>query len=241
MGRVAGKRAFVTAAGQGIGRAAAEALAREGAHVIATDLNGALLDGIETTEHFALDVLDKEALTKAVKHAAPDILVNCAGIVHNGSIQQATDDDFDFAISLNVRSQFHAIQAVLPGMLERGGGAIVNIASVASTVMGVPNRFAYSTSKAAVIGLTKSVACDYVTRNITCNCIAPGTVDSPSLHERLHATGDYDKAMVDFVARQPMGRIAAAREIADLVVYLASAESSYMTGQCLIIDGGMSL
>ena len=241
MGRVAGKRAFVTAAGQGIGRAAAEALAREGAHVIATDLNGALLDGIETTEHFALDVLDKDALTKAVQHAAPDILANCAGIVHAGTIQQSTDEDFDFAMNLNVRSQFHAIQAVLPGMLERGGGAIVNIASVASTVMGVPNRFAYSTSKAAVIGLTKSVACDYVTRNITCNCIAPGTVDSPSLHERLHATGDYDKAMVDFVARQPMGRIAAAREIADLVVYLASAESSYMTGQCLIIDGGMSL
>jgi 2-keto-3-deoxy-L-fuconate dehydrogenase len=241
MGRVAGKRAFVTAAGQGIGRAAAEALAREGAHVIATDLNGALLDGIETTEHFALDVLDKDALTKAVKHAAPDILVNCAGVVHAGTIQQSTDEDFDFAMNLNVRSQFHAIQAVLPGMLERGGGAIVNIASVASTVMGVPNRFAYSTSKAAVIGLTKSVACDYVTRNITCNCIAPGTVDSPSLHERLHATGDYDKAMVDFVARQPMGRIAAAHEIADLVVYLASAESSYMTGQCLVIDGGMSL
>lgn len=241
MGRVAGKRAFVTAAGQGIGRATAEALAREGAHVIATDLNGALLKGIDTTEHFALDVLDKAALTQAVQKAAPDILVNCAGVVHAGSIQQATDEDFDFAMNLNVRSQFHAIQAVLPGMLERGGGAIVNIASVASTVMGVPNRFAYSTSKAAVIGLTKSVALDYVTRNITCNCIAPGTVDSPSLHERLKATGNYDQAMKDFVARQPMGRIGAAQEIADLVVYLASAESSYMTGQCLIIDGGMSL
>lgn len=241
MGRVAGKRAFVTAAGQGIGRAAAEALAREGAHVIATDLNGDLLKGIATTEHFALDVLDKAALTNAVRHSAPDILVNCAGIVHAGSIEQATDEDFDFAINLNVKSQFHAIQAALPGMLSRGGGAIVNIASVASTVMGVPNRFAYSTSKAAVIGLTKSVALDYVTRNITCNCIAPGTVDSPSLHQRLHATGNYEQAMKDFVARQPMGRIGAAQEIADLVVYLASPESSYMTGQCLIIDGGMSL
>lgn len=239
--RVKGKRAFVTAAGQGIGRAAAVALAREGAHVIATDLNGDLLAGIETAEHHALDVLDKAALAEAVQQAAPDILVNCAGVVHAGTILEATDADFDFAMSLNVRSQFHAIQAALPGMLERGGGTIVNIASVASTVMGVPNRFAYSTSKAAVIGLTKSVARDYVTQGITCNCIAPGTVDSPSLHDRLRATGNYDQAMKDFVARQPMGRIGAAHEIADLVVYLASAESRYMTGQCVTIDGGMSL
>lgn len=239
--RLQGKRALVTAAGQGIGRAAAEALTREGAHVIATDLNADLLDGINAAEHHALDVLDKAALTKAVQNAAPDVLVNCAGVVHAGSILEATDADFDFAMNLNVRSQFHAIQAVLPGMQARGGGTIVNIASVASTVMGVPNRFAYSTSKAAVIGLTKSVARDFVTQNITCNCIAPGTVDSPSLHERLRATGDYEQAMKDFVARQPMGRIGMAAEIADLVVYLASAESAYMTGQCLTIDGGMSL
>lgn len=241
MERVAGKRAFVTAAGQGIGRAAAEALAREGAHVIATDLNATLLEGIATTEHFALDVLDKTALTRAVRDAAPDILVNCAGVVHAGTIQDVTDEEYGFAMNLNVKSQIDAIQAVLPGMLERGGGSIVNIASVASSVMGVPNRFAYSTSKAAVVGLTKSVARDYVARNITCNCIAPGTVDTPSLHERLHATGNYEQAMKDFVARQPMGRLGTPAEIADLVVYLSSAESRYMTGQCLVIDGGMSL
>jgi len=162
-------------------------------------------------------------------------------VVHAGGIAEATDDDFDFAMNLNVRSQFHTIQAVLPGMLERGNGAIVNIASVASSLMGVPNRFVYSTSKAAVIGLTKSVARDYVDRGITCNCIAPGTVDSPSLHERLRATGDYDAAMAAFVARQPMGRIGRAEEIADLVVTLASPVSAYMTGQCVTIDGGMSL
>ncbi|MDQ2088883.1 SDR family oxidoreductase [Marimonas arenosa] len=239
--RLQGKRAFVTAAGQGIGRAAAEALAREGAHVVATDLNRDLLSDIATADHFALDVLDKAALMQAVAEAAPDILVNCAGVVHAGTVEQASDDEFDFAMNLNVRAQVHAIQAALPGMLDRGRGSIVNIASVASSLMGVPNRFIYSTSKAAVIGLTKSVARDYVTRDITCNCIAPGTVDSPSLHDRLRATGDYDKAMVEFVARQPMGRLGTAQEIADLVVYLASDESRYMTGQCVTIDGGMTL
>ncbi|MHA6262559.1 SDR family oxidoreductase [Arenibacterium sp. CAU 1754] len=239
--RVKGKRAFVTAAGQGIGRASAEALTREGAHVIATDLNGDLLAGIDTAESFALDVLDKDALTKAVHDAAPDILVNCAGFVHAGTIQDASDEDFDFAMNLNVRSQFHAIQAALPGMLDRGAGAIVNIASVASSLIGVPNRFVYGTSKAAVIGLTKSVARDFVTTGVRCNCIAPGTVDSPSLHDRLHATGDYEQAMKDFVARQPMGRLGTAQEMADLVVYLASDESRYMTGQCVTIDGGMTL
>ncbi|MDA7426167.1 SDR family oxidoreductase [Thalassococcus lentus] len=238
---LSGKRAFVTAAGQGIGRSSAEALEQAGAHVIATDLRADLLDGIKVSEAFALDVLDKKALQDAIQQAGPDILVNCAGVVHAGTIEQASDEEFDFAINLNVRAQFNAIQAALPGMRARGGGAIVNIASVASTVMGVPNRFLYSTSKAAVIGLTKSVARDYVTEGITCNCIAPGTVDSPSLHERLQATGDYEQAMRDFVARQPMGRIGRADEIADLVVYLASAKSQYMTGQCVVIDGGMSL
>lgn len=239
--RLQGKKAFVTAAGQGIGRATAEALVREGAEVTATDLNGDLLDGLDGVRAFALDVLDKAALTEAVQAAAPDILVNCAGVVHNGTILEASDDDFDFAMNLNVRSQFHAIQAVLPGMKQRGGGAIVSIASVASTIMGVPNRCIYGTSKAAVIGLTKSVARDFIDDDIRCNCIAPGTVDSPSLHERLRATGDYEAAMRAFVARQPMGRIGTAEEIADLVIYLASPESRYMTGQCITIDGGMTL
>lgn len=239
--RLQGKRAFVTAAGQGIGRASAEALAREGAHVIATDLKGDLLAGLDVAESFALNALDKAALMEAVKAAQPDILVNCTGVVHAGTIMEATDDEFDFAMNLNVRAHFHSIQAALPGMLERGHGAIVNIASVCSNLRGLPNRFIYGTSKAATIGLTKQVAADYITRGIRCNCIAPGTVDSPSLHDRLRATGDYDAAMKAFVARQPMGRLGEAQEIADLVVYLSSEESRYMTGQCVAIDGGMTL
>ena len=199
--RLAGKRAFVTAAGQGIGRASAETLAREGAHVIATDLRAELLDGLEVAETFALDVTDKAALVAAVQAAQPDVLVNCSGVVHAGTILEATDDEFDFAMNLNVRAHFHSIQAAVPGMLERGGGAIVNIASVCSSLRGLPNRFIYGTSKAATIGLTKQVAADYITRGIRCNCIAPGTVDSPSLHDRLRATGDYDAAMKAFVAR----------------------------------------
>lgn len=237
--RLAGKRAFVTAAGQGIGRASALALAAEGAEVTATDLNPDLLDGLPG-ESFALDVTDRAALTAAVEGAKPDILVNCAGVVHAGTIMEATDDEFDFAMNLNVRSQFHAIRAALPHMRSKGAGAIVNIASVAGSVMGVPGRFIYGTSKAAVVGLTKSVARDVITENIRCNCIAPGTVDSPSLHERLRATGDYEAAMQAFIARQPMGRIGTAEEIAALVTYLASDESRYMTGQCVTIDGGMS-
>lgn len=235
--RLNGKRAFVTAAGQGIGRAIAERYAQEGAEVTATDLDADLLSGLDCAT-FALDVLDKAALQRAVTEAAPDILVNCAGFVHAGTVEQATDEDFDFAMNLNVRSQVHAIQAAVPGMLTRGGGAIVNIASAASSVKGFPNRFIYGTSKAAVIGLTKAVAADYMTRGIRSNCIAPGTVDSPSLHHRLRATGDYDAAMRAFVARQPMGRLGTPREIADLAVYLGSDESAYMTGQCLAIDGG---
>ncbi len=239
--RLQGKRAFVTAAGQGIGRASAIALAREGAEVIATDLRGDLLDGLEVAQSFGLDATDRAALQAAVREAQPDILVNCSGVVHSGTILEATDDQFDFAMNLNVRAHFHAIQAALPGMLDRGAGAIVNIASVCSTLRGLPNRFIYGTSKAATIGLTKQVAADFITRGIRCNCIAPGTVDSPSLHQRLHATGDYDAAMKQFIARQPMGRLGEAEEIADLVVYLSSDESRYMTGQCVNIDGGMTL
>ena len=241
MMRLAGKRAFVTAAGQGIGRACVKALTANGAQVIATDLNPDLLTGLSAEKAFGLDVLDKDALQAAVKEAAPDILVNCAGYVHGGSVLDVSDDDFAFAMHLNVRAQMHAIQAALPGMIDKGRGSIVNIASVASSIMGLPNRCIYGTSKAAVVGLTKSVAADFVTKGITCNAIAPGTVDSPSLHDRLKATGDYDAAMAAFVARQPMGRIGTAPEIADLVVYLASDETQYMTGQCISIDCVMTI
>lgn len=239
--RCAGKTAFVTAAGQGIGRACAETLAREGASVVATDINGNLLAGLDVAQCIALDVTDKDALVDAVETTQPDILVNCSGVVHSGTVLEATDDEFDEAMTLNVRAHIHAIQAALPGMLERGSGSIIGITSVCSSLQGLPNRFIYGTSKAAIIGLTKQVAADFVTRGIRCNCIAPGTVDSPSLHQRLHDTGDYDAAMQAFVARQPMGRIGEAQEIADLALYLASDESRYMTGQCVSIDGGMTI
>ncbi|ASP21018.1 3-ketoacyl-ACP reductase [Antarctobacter heliothermus] len=235
--RLAGKRAFITAAGQGIGRAIAEAYAREGADVTATDLNADLLQGLLGTS-FALDVTDKPALTRAVEAAAPDILVNCAGFVHAGALLDATDDDFDFAMTLNVRSQFHTMQAALPGMINRGGGSIVNIASIAGSIVAAPNRCIYGASKAAVIGLTKSVALDYVTKGIRVNCICPGTVDSPSLHDRLRAMGDYEAALQAFNARQPMGRIGTPQEIAHLAVYLGSDEAAFTTGQAHVIDGG---
>ena len=235
--RLAGKRAFITAAGQGIGRAIAEAYAREGADVTATDLNPDLLQGLLGTS-FALAVTDKAAPTRAIEAAAPDILVNCAGFVHAGALLDATDDDFDFAMTLNVRSQFHTMQAALPGMLERGGGSIVNIASIAGSIVAAPNRCIYGASKAAVIGLTKSVALDYVTKGIRVNCICPGTVDSPSLHDRLRAMGDYEAALQAFNARQPMGRIGTPQEIAHLAVYLGSDEAAFTTGQAHVIDGG---
>ncbi|SEM02163.1 2-keto-3-deoxy-L-fuconate dehydrogenase [Roseovarius azorensis] len=235
--RLQGKRAFVTAAGQGIGRAIAEAYVREGAAVTATDLDGTLLKGLEA-ETFALDVTNKAALQAAIHAASPDILVNCAGFVHAGTLLEASDEDFDFAMTLNVRSQFHAMQAAVPGMVRRGGGAIVNIASVASSIIAAPGRCVYGTSKAAIIGLTKSVAVDYVTHGVRVNCICPGTVESPSLQNRLHATGDYEAARAAFVARQPMGRIGQPEEIAHLAVYLGSDESSFTTGQAHVIDGG---
>jgi 2-keto-3-deoxy-L-fuconate dehydrogenase len=238
--RLQGKRAFITAAGQGIGRAIATAFAHEGAEVTATDLNPDLLTGLSGTT-LGLDVTDKAALTEAIQTAAPDVLINCAGFVHAGTLLDATDEEFDFAITLNLRSQFHAMQAVVPGMIERGGGSIVNIASVASSIVAAPNRCIYATSKAAVIGLTKSVALDYVTQGIRVNCICPGTVDSPSLHDRLRAMGDYEEARRAFVARQPMGRIGSAEEIAHLAVYLGSDESAFVTGQPHVIDGGWSL
>jgi 2-keto-3-deoxy-L-fuconate dehydrogenase len=243
--RLLGKRVLVTAAGQGIGRASALAMADQGAQVFATDVNEAALAtlaeaGAGRIETFALDVCSDESVRLGVARAQPDILFNCAGFVHNGTVLQVTDREWDFAFDLNVRSMLRTIRAALPGMIARGGGSIINMSSACSSVIGAPNRFVYGTTKAAVIGLTKSVACDYITQGIRCNAICPGTVDSPSLHERLKAAGDYDAMMNAFVARQPMGRLATPDEIAALVVYLASDESAFITGQPHIIDGGWS-
>ena len=244
-GRLEGKRALVTAAGQGIGRASALAMAAEGAEVYATDLNAeALADLGEGVETFVLDARDDASVRDGVARAAPDVLFNCAGFVHTGSILEASDADWDFAFDLNVRSMCRTIQAALPGMLERGGGSIINMSSACSSVIGAPNRFIYGTTKAAVIGLTKSVAVDFIKQGIRCNAICPGTVESPSWHDRVKALGDemgsYEAALEAFVARQPMGRVATAEEIAALVVYLASDESAFTTGQAHVIDGGWS-
>ncbi|MEO1494956.1 MAG: SDR family oxidoreductase [Pseudomonadota bacterium] len=241
--RLKGKRIFITAAGAGIGRASAEACAREGAHVIATDRDPGLLAGMDAAdgiETHVLNALDPDAIAEMVPAAKPDVLFNCAGFVHAGTVLDVTDEDFDFAFNLNVRAMFRTIKAAVPGMLERGGGSIVNMASAASSVYGAPNRTLYGASKAAVIGLTKAVAKDYVEKGIRANTICPGTVDTPSLHDRLRATGDYDQAKIDFIARQKMGRLATAEEIAALVVYLASDESAFITAQDFVIDGGWS-
>ena len=235
-----GKIVFITAAAQGIGLASVEAFLKAGARVIATDINGGKLkelDGRAGVTTRVLNVLDTEAVNQAVKEIGRiDVLFNCAGVVHNGTILEMPDKDLDFALDLNVKAQVRTIRAVLPQMLERGDGAIVNMSTVASSVKGVPNRAAYSISKAAVIGLTKSVAADYVTKGIRINAICPGTVDSPSLHERWQATGDFEGAKKAFIARQPIGRIARPEEVADLAVYLAGA--TYTTGQIHVIDGG---
>ena len=246
MGRLDGKRALVTAAGQGIGRASALAMAAEGAQVFATDVNAEALGTLDHAhiETFALDARDPASIAQGVARATPDILFNCAGFVHHGTIMDSTDDEWDFAFDLNVRSMYRTIRAALPGMLARGGGSIINMSSALGSIIGAPNRFIYGTTKAAVVGLTKSVAVDYITQGIRCNCICPGTVESPSWHERVKALGEqlgsYDKAMEQFVARQPMGRVAKAEEIAALVVYLASDESAFTTGHTHIIDGGWS-
>jgi 2-keto-3-deoxy-L-fuconate dehydrogenase len=243
--RLQGKSALITAAGQGIGRATALAMAAEGAQVWATDVNAELLrgyQGIPNVRTERLDVLDKTAIQSLVASLpAIDVLFNCAGFVHNGSVLQATDQEWDFAFNLNVRSQFWMIQAVLPGMLARKAGSIINMASIASSVRGLPNRFIYGSSKAAVIGLTKAVAADCVTQGVRCNAICPGTVDTPSLQERINAYDDPEQARKNFVARQPMGRLAQAHEIAPLVVFLASDESAFATGNAYIIDGGMTI
>lgn len=239
-GRLEGKTALVTAAGQGIGRAIAELFAREGASVLATDLDPDKLAGLEGCRRAKLDVLDAAAIEALVAREGPfDVLANCAGFVHHGTILDCSEADFDFTMNLNVRSMYRTIKAVLPGMLERDGGSIVNIASVASSVKGLPNRFVYGTSKAAVIGLTKAVAADFVTRGIRCNAICPGTIDTPSLQERMRAQGDYEKARAAFVARQPMGRLGTPEEVGWLAVYLASDESRFTTGAIHIVDGGL--
>ena len=243
--RLEGKRALVTAAGQGIGRASALALAREGASVYATDINVEALEALaaeklSNIEVFQLDVRSEESVSSGMKKAQPDVLFNCAGFVHHGTVLDAADEEWDFAFDLNVRSMWRTIKAALPGMLQNGKGSIINMSSACSSVIGAPNRFIYGTTKAAVLGITKSVAVDYIEKGVRCNAICPGTVESPSLQNRLHATGDYDAAMEAFVARQPMGRIGKAEEIAELVVYLASEESAFTTGQAHVIDGGWS-
>ncbi|WP_121118284.1 SDR family oxidoreductase [Croceibacterium ferulae] len=239
--RLQGKTAIITAAGQGIGRATAELFIREGARVIAADINPDTLATLEGCDTHVLDLTDGDAITRFAGEAGPvDILFNCAGFVHAGTILTTEESDFDFSFDLNVRSAFRMIRAFLPGMLERGGGSIVNMSSVAGSIIAVPNRFVYCASKAAVIGLTKSVAQDFVAQGIRCNAICPGTVQSPSLDDRMAATGDAEKARADFVARQPMGRLGGPAEIAELALYLGSDLSSYTTGTVNIIDGGWS-
>ena len=246
--RLKGKTAFVTAAAQGIGRATALAFAAEGAQVYATDLNAAKLAEIvgPGIRAMTLDVRDSAAVQAAAEAVgAVDILFNCAGFVHQGSVLEASEAEFDFAFDLNVKSMMRTCQAFLPGMLARGAGSVINMASVASSVKGIAGRFVYGASKAAVVGLTKSIAADFATRGVRCNCICPGTVQSPSLDERIAANaaaaGSLAAARAAFIARQPMGRLGRADEIAALAVYLASDDSVFVTGQALVIDGGISL
>jgi 2-keto-3-deoxy-L-fuconate dehydrogenase len=240
--RLSGKIALVTAAAQGIGEATARAFAAEGAQVIATDISEAHLEKLKNVPGIRtrlLDVTKPDAIAALAKDEPRiDVLFNCAGFVHSGTILDCAEKDWDFSFDLNVKSMYRLIRAVLPGMLERGQGSIVNMASVASSMIAVPNRFVYGASKAAVIGLTKSVAADFVTKGIRCNAICPGTVESPSLQDRMRAQGDYEKARAAFIARQPMGRLGTPQEIAAAAVFLASDESALMTGTALAVDGG---
>ncbi len=243
--RLAGKTVLLTAAAQGIGRASALAFADEGARVIATDVDEEKLAelaggaGIETRR---LDVTDPAAIEAAAGEAGPpDVLFNCAGFVHHGSVLTTGEDEWRASMTINVDSMYRMIRAFLPGMVERGGGSIINMSSVASSIRGLPHRFVYGTTKAAVIGLTKSVAADYIRDGIRCNCICPGTVETPSLEDRIAAFDDPDRARRDFIARQPLGRLGTAEEIASIAVWLASDESTYATGGAFVVDGGVSL
>lgn len=245
-GRLSGKSVFITSAGQGIGRSTALMMAAEGAKVFATDLRG---DGLKTlaaeSDAITTAVLDVtnpvqiEAVTKQA--GTPDVLFNCSGFVHGGTIMEVVDKDWDFAFDINVRAHYRMMRAFMPGWLERGKASIINMSSIASSLKGVPNRFLYGATKAAVLGMTKAMAADYVAKGIRVNAICPGTVDTPSLHDRMRASGDYEAARKAFIARQPMGRLARPEEIAALVVYLASDESEFITGQSFLIDGGMSV
>jgi 2-keto-3-deoxy-L-fuconate dehydrogenase len=244
-GRLPGKTAFITAAGQGMGRAAALAFAREGARVWASDVNARTLaelegkDGIRTR---VLDVTDAAGISRAAQEVGDiDVLFNCAGIVHGGTILECTPEDWDAAFSVNVKSMYLVSRAFLPGMLKKGRGSVINMASVASSIRGLPNRFVYGTTKAAVIGLTKSIAADYVRQGIRCNAVCPGTVDTPSLQARIDAQPDPVQARKDFVARQPMGRLGTVDDITGLLVFLASEESLFATGNAYSIDGGMTI
>jgi 2-keto-3-deoxy-L-fuconate dehydrogenase len=239
--RLAGKTALITAAGQGIGRATAELFVAEGANVVATDINGDLLATIGGCRTRRLDVRDPIEINAALADAGPiDVLFNCAGFVDSGTILQCDEAAWNLSLEINVTAMYRLIRAALPGMLERARGSIINMSSVAGSIKGVPNRFVYGVTKAAVIGLTKSIATDFVAKGIRCNAICPGTVDTPSLHHRLQATGDYATAWASFTARQPMGRLGLPEEIASLALYLASDESAFVTGQCHVIDGGWS-
>ncbi len=243
-GRLTGKTAFITAAAQGMGRAAALAFEREGAKVWATDAHPKILSELKAASIQArvLDVTDEAAIAKAAQEAGEiDVLFNCAGVVHHGSILQATPKDWDQAFAVNVRSMFLVSRAFIPAMLKKGRGSIINMASVASSIRGLPNRCVYGASKAAVIGLTKSIAADYVGQGIRCNAICPGTVDTPSLQGRINAQPDPVQARKDFVARQPMGRLGTVDDITGLLVFLASDESLFATGNAYSIDGGMTI
>lgn len=243
--RLAGKRILVSAAAQGIGRASALAMAAEGASVLATDINDGLLKALAGTPGIQtqrLDVTDDAAVAATVAAMDRiDVLFNCAGFVHQGSLFDTTDKDWDFSFQINVRAMWKMMAAALPRMLDQGGGSIINVASVCSSIKGLPNRFVYGTTKAAVIGMTKSVAADFVTRGIRCNAVCPGTVDTPSLGDRMKQLGDIDEARRMFLSRQPTGRLATAEEIAPIVVYLASDESQFATGQAFAVDGGITI
>lgn len=246
MDRLLGKKVLITAAGQGMGRAAALAMAAEGAQVFATDVNVNSLETLakenNAIETFQLDVMDPLAIAKAPERTGIlTTLFNCAGFVHNGTIMDMSEDDWDFSFSLNVRSQFRLIQAYLPGMLEQKDGSIINMASVASSIKGAPTRCLYGSTKAAILGLTRAVAADYVSQGIRCNALCPGTIMTPSLDDRMRATGNYEDAKIQFLARQPIGRFATADEVAGILIHLASDESKFTTGTFQIVDGGWSL